>query len=223
MGEQQPDLLQSTFVDDGVPELAESRDLLARAQQGDSEAVNDLLARYQDRVQRIVRIQLGPRLRSLLESMDVVQETLQYAARDLRKNPGLDQENLIRWLSRIALNRIRDANDYHFAERRDRARETPIAGADDSSNPSPVDPPSPHTRVDERAYKNEVRELLDDAVARLPDEYRQVIVLRDFCGQGWDAIMDELGRPNTHATRQLHQRAWIRVRQMVWPKLRGTS
>jgi RNA polymerase sigma-70 factor (ECF subfamily) len=223
MVDSRADLLQSSFANDGVPDAGESRDLLSRAQQGDAAAVNDLLARYQGRVQRIVRVQLGPRLRTVLESMDVVQDTLQQAAQALAGDPSLRQRNLLRWLSQIALNRIRDANDYHFAERRNRGRESPLAPVEDADQPPAADPPSPHTRVDERAMKNEVRELLDEAVAGLPEEYRSVILLRDYCGHDWEAITAELQRPNSHATRQLHQRAWIRVRQILWPRLKDAT
>ena len=65
-----------------------------------------------------------------------------------------------------------------------------------------------------------MRELLDEEVSRLPDEQRRVVLLRDYCGEDWDRIAVELDRENG-ATRQLHQRAWIRLRQALRPRLEG--
>jgi DNA-directed RNA polymerase specialized sigma24 family protein len=68
----------------------------------------------------------------------------------------------------------------------------------------------------------EVREILDEEVAGLPDEQRRVVLLRDYIGEDWDRIAAELDRENG-AARQLHQRAWIRLRQALRPKLRGSE
>ena len=183
--------------------------------------MNDLLARYQERVLRIVRVQLGPNLRAVTESVDIVQDTLKAAAAGLGDDPTLTHANLLRWLSRIALNRIRDAHDYHFAQRRDRQLEVDLGPR--TGERSGVDPAAAQTGVSDRAFKREIREHLDEAVARLPDDYQRVILLRDYCGGDWEFVTRELGRDNSHATRQLHQRAWIKVRQMLWPLLKEQS
>ena len=47
----------------------ETIDLVRRAQRGDDDALNRLIDRYYDRIQRIVRIRLGPRLRRDLEKL----------------------------------------------------------------------------------------------------------------------------------------------------------
>jgi DNA-directed RNA polymerase specialized sigma24 family protein len=73
---------------------------------------------------------------------------------------------------------------------------------------------------DEKAMLNEVRDLLDEEVARLPDDQRRVVILRDYCGEDWERIAAELDREKA-ATRQLHQRAWIQLRRALRPKLEG--
>ena len=50
-------------------DLGRSRALLARAQGGDGEALNELVARYYDRLRRIVRIRLGSEARRMVESL----------------------------------------------------------------------------------------------------------------------------------------------------------
>jgi RNA polymerase sigma factor (sigma-70 family) len=47
--------------------------LLSRARQGDAEAANELCRQYEPRLRVVARVLLGPALRPLLESMDLVQ------------------------------------------------------------------------------------------------------------------------------------------------------
>jgi len=63
--------------------ITRSLDLVLRAQQGDTDALNRLFERYYGRVQRIVRLRLGSRLREKVESGDILQETFIAAVRSL--------------------------------------------------------------------------------------------------------------------------------------------
>ena len=211
-----PDLRDS--LDLGTsPDLEVSIELVGQARKGDAQALNDLLTRYQDRLLRIVRIKLGKKMRNVMESVDVVQDTLRVAADRMKDFEPQDRGSLLQWLSRIAVNQIRGAHDHHFAQRRDHDREVPMVGADGGD----LDPFNPdQTSPEDSAWKREVRALLDEAVGELPEQYRQAIVLRDYCGGSWEFVAQELERDSAHAAKQVHQRAWIRVRQLVWPKLR---
>jgi DNA-directed RNA polymerase specialized sigma24 family protein len=116
-------------------------------------------------------------------------------------------------LALIATNQIRDAHDHVRAGKRDVAREDHAEDAQAAIS-------SGGTRPGDEALLAEVRELLDEEVSRLPDDQRRVVVLRDYCGEDWDRIAVELDRDNG-ATRQLHQRAWIRLRRALRPRLEG--
>lgn len=190
-------------------------ELLERARGGDQAALGDLITRYQDRLQRIVRIQLqGSILRRHLDSMDLVQETFQAA---LPKIPDLHPRNpagLLNWLTVIALNKIRDTYAAYRTAKRDTDREAELTesvclklGAGEAM-------------PQEQALMAEVRTLLDDEVARLPADQQRVVLLRDYMGEDWERIAAEMGR-ESGAARQLHQRAWIRLRQALGPRLRG--
>lgn len=205
------ELLNRSF--EGLPDGAGSLELLARAQQGDESALSDLVERYQTRIRRIVRIQLGgSALRRDFDSMDFVQGTFRAALPRIGELRPRSPSSLLQWLALIAANQIRDAYDWQHADKRDVAREveigTQVQGRLQTSAPSP----------DEQALLKEVRELLDDEVARLPDDQRRVVVLRDYCGEEWDRIASELNR-QPGAARQLHQRAWISLRRTLGPKL----
>lgn len=203
-----------------LPTPAVSLALLARAQAGDREALHDLLSRYQDRLHRIVRIQLGStRSLRMHDSLDVVQNTFLAALPRISELRPRSSSSLLRWLAMIALNQVRDAHDHQHALKRDVRREV----ANDASTcgtgrlaATPASGPSPQ----EEAELAELRELLDDEVARLPEDQRRVVVLRDYCGEAWEHIAVELNR-DEGAARQLHQRAWIRLRGELRAVLEG--
>lgn len=200
---------------------AVSRHLLARAQAGDATALDDLLRRYQDRVQRIVRIRLGPDLRRSVETTDLVQETFQAALRSIGELRVENDADLLNWLARIATNRIRDEHDRLNAQKRGSGRDRALDG--DDSRARAREPVADDTSPVEAAMRSEVREVLDRAIAELPEEYREMVLLRDYCGASWESIAERFPEKSVHAAQQLHQRAWIKVRRLAEPRLRDRA
>lgn len=197
-------------------DLGLSRALLARAQAGDPAALNELVARHYDRLRRIVRIRLGPEARRMVDSGDIVQETFQAALTGLVDLAVSDDGELLRWFARVAENRIRDEIDRQRAAKRAAERERPIDAASTRSTLA-----DDATTPPDGAYRTEVREVLDAAIAELSEEYREAVVLRDFCGADWETIAKKLGRESVHAAQQLHQRAWIKLRRAASERLGG--
>src|SRR6266850_3254063 len=109
-------------------EITQSLDLVLRAQHGDSAALNRLCERYYDRVRRIVRLRLGPRLRERVDSGDILQETFIAAVRSLESFEMREEASLINWLSRLAERQIIAAADFHGAKKRDQRRNQSIEG-----------------------------------------------------------------------------------------------
>ncbi len=190
--------------------------LLGRARLGDRGAANELFLRYQDRIHRIVRVRLGPGLRRWTESGDLVQETCRTAFEGLAK-VQLDSEfDFLDWLGRLATNRVRDFADHVHARKRDVHRARSLDEA--QSHGSPVDP---HTSPSGEAFRAELRELLDDVVASLSEDYREAVLLRDYHGADWQQVVRALALPGVRAAQQLYQRAWIKVRLQAAPRLAG--
>ncbi|MCE9593870.1 MAG: sigma-70 family RNA polymerase sigma factor [Planctomycetes bacterium] len=214
----QRDLLSRSLSPEELPDPQRSLDLLARAQGGDRQALEDLLSRYQDRLRRIVRIQLGASLRRHCDSMDIVQNTFKAALPKIGDLQPRSAASLLQWLAMIATNQIRDEHDLWTTKKRDAGREVAL-DVDPGASGEGLQPATPESTPIQRALMREIRDLLDEEVGRLPDDQRRVVLLRDYCGEDWDHIARELGRDNTHAVRQLHQRAWIRLRQALKPKL----
>jgi len=208
---------------DPVPDVTESMDLVLRAQRGDGAALNSLLTRYQDRLYRIARIRLGSDLRRHLDSAEIVNRTMFVASRKLPDFEPRDKAALLRWLERILVNQIRDARDYHQADKRDMRRTLPILGiAQDSHGGSiDIDPPGREPTPTTEISRAELREIFDTCVEQLDPDHREVILLRDYEEGSWEWITEQMGRPNIHATEQLYFRAKIKLGKLLRTRLRS--
>ena len=214
------DLLASVSPGE-LPDLTESMRLLEQAQGGDDQALNDLLSRYEERLKRIVRIRLTARLRRCVETVDIVQETFQSALKHINKLEMRSTASIMQWLSRIAENQMHDVHRRFYGQKRDRTREVRISdgGRMDDESTRGVVPPSGSVAPDELAAQDEIRKIVDDAVAELPDDYREVIMLRTYYGGSWEFVAEQIGRPNADAARQLHRRARIRLSRIMQGRL----
>ena len=133
--------------------------LIAAAQAGDRHAIDELLARYEQRIYRF-----GLRMCGDEESArEVLQETMLAAFRNL---PGFrGQASLSTWLFQIA-------RSFCIKERRGTRPSAPI----EDSLPDAA--PAPDLQVEARR----IGEALSAAIATLPPEQREVLVLRDVEG-----------------------------------------
>jgi len=196
---------------------AASIDLVRRAQDGDLGAFNRLFARYYDRVRRVVRLRLGPGLRGVLESGDILQETFVAAVQAFEHFEVREEAGLIDWLSRIAERRIKVAARHARALKRDRRREVAIDHIRGSitSGEIAIEPAATITLPGEKAMKAEAIELLEEGIAELKEEYREVILQREYCGASWETIAHQMQSPSANASRMLHARAMVELGKRV--------
>jgi RNA polymerase sigma-70 factor (ECF subfamily) len=106
------------------PDSAETQDLLASAQAGDSAARNALLERHRDALRRLVGIRFDRAIQGRVDASDIVQDALIEADRrlpDYFRKPALPFHL---WLRQIARDRLIDAHRrHHVAGRRSVDRE----------------------------------------------------------------------------------------------------
>jgi len=151
---------------------------------------------------------MGKELRSKLESMDLVQDALVCALRDLENFTYKSEGDFLRWLSEIAENRLRDHLDKLHADKRDIRKEVRLNShrpADENSFAGaigPVDTTTPSAIMSKR----EDLDRLTKAMEALKPEYRDVIVLTKIEGLSYKDIGDKLGK-STDAVRMLFSRA----------------
>lgn len=178
-------------------ELVLTTELLRRAKDGDREALEALTARYLPRLQRWASGRLPPYARSLLDTTDVVQETLLRAIEGLGgievRGPGGFQA----YVRQAVLNRIRD--QIRWARRRPGPGGLPEDLMDHT--PSPV----------EEAIGADVLDRYEHALARLPQEDRELLHLRIELDFSYEEITAMTGRPSRDAVRMAVRRATRRL------------
>ena len=195
-------------ADDGEA-LTQSLELVERAQDGDLDAYNRLFERYYDRVLRICRIRLGPHMRKLVDAEDILQETFIAAIRTFERFEFRHEASLIAWLSRLAENKIREAVDYHHAQKRDKRKErvfTHIAAAM-ASGSLQFDPPASIMAPGEQVEQAELLGVMEECMQELSDDHREVILCRLYAKGDWAWVAEQIGRPTEGAARELFRRA----------------
>jgi RNA polymerase sigma-70 factor (ECF subfamily) len=178
-------------------------DLLQRVRGGDGEAAAELVRRYEPEIRRAIRIRLtDPRLRRVLDSMDVFQSVLgNFFVRVAAGQYDLAEPGqLLALLAAMARNKVLDHARRQRAARRDQRRvET---GASDALTRLVDSAPGPSRIAAGRELLQEVRRLLTDEERDLADQRA--------LGRDWAVIAAERGaRPD--ALRKKLTRALDRV------------
>ena len=142
--------------------------LVIRAKEGDESARNRLCEVYVERVRRIVRLRMGGELRSKLESMDIVQDALMSALRDLQDFSYSNKGDFLRWLARITQNQLRDNLDKIYTDKRDIRKEIrlenygPTTGGGSVGNPGPIAHTTPSVIMSKKEDLDKLEKAIDN-------------------------------------------------------------
>jgi len=185
-----------------------TRHLVVLAKEGDQSALNQLYSVYADRVRWMVRFRMNKELRSNLESMDLVQETLIHAFSGLDKFTYSNEGDFVRWLSRIAENELRGSLKKLHADKRDIRREARLENFGSSTKGGYVGPYGAiQTTTPSRILSGkEDLAKLEKAIDELKPEYREAIILTKIEGLSYQEIGQRLGK-SSDAVRMLATRA----------------
>jgi RNA polymerase sigma factor (sigma-70 family) len=172
-------------------------DLVERAKAGDRESLDRLFARYLPALRRWASGRLPRWSRDLMDTDDLVQETVIRAVKRLDRFESRHEGALQAYLRQAIVNRIRD-------EIR-RTKRSPVATAleDDESDhgASPL----------EAAIGAEALKRYEAALARLRPEEREAIVARVEMDGSYQAVAQALGKPSADAARMAVSRALLRL------------
>ena len=157
--------------------------LVTLAKTGDESALEQLCKAYGERIRRIIRLRMGNELRSKLESMDLVQDAFIAALRGLENFTYQNEGDFLRWLSKIAENRLRDNLKKLHANKRDIRKEMSLNNRQSSQDSfvkmtGPVDSTTPSVIMSRR----EDLDKLEKAMDKLKPEYKEVILLTKIEG-----------------------------------------
>jgi RNA polymerase sigma-70 factor, ECF subfamily len=153
------------------------KQLVARVQKGDKRAFDLLVLKYQYKVHAIVARYINDRE----EVNDIVQEAFIKAYRALANFRGDSQ--FYTWLYRIAVN---TAKNYLVSRsRRPPANDIDVEDAEyftGSDNLKDVDTP------ENIVYRDELEQVVNDAIKNLPEDLRSAVTLREFDGLSYEDI-----------------------------------
>jgi len=180
--------------------LADSTfDLLKRAQAGDEAALDRLFARYLPALSRWASGRLPRWCRDLMDTDDLVQETL---IRTLKRIEGFEHRHegaLQAYLRQAVMNRIRD-------EVR-RAKRAPVSTELEAEQPDRGASPL------ELAVGRQAVEKYEAALQRLRPEEREAIVARVEMDCTYEQVAQALGKPSADAARMAVSRALLKLAQ----------
>jgi RNA polymerase sigma-70 factor (ECF subfamily) len=178
------------------PRIDEDADLVARAQEGDQSAFEELVRRYADRLHAVIsRLITDPQ-----EAEEITQEAFLRAWRAIGSFKG--DAAFFTWLYRIGINETR---------RRARRRSgDSVAYLEDRE----LEPPDPRPAPDRQVEHADLRAALERAVRALDPEYRAPLVLRDIEGLSTAEAAAVMGISEAAFKSRLH-RARLTVREAV--------
>lgn len=179
--------------------LESTLDLVQRAKAGDRTALDRLFTRCLPALRRWASGRLPRWTRDLMDTDDLVQETVVRAVNRLDSFEPRHEGALQAYLRQAVMNRIRD-------EIRRSARgpiATELSDNQEDLSASPLD----------EAIGKEAVERYEVALARLRPEERAAIITRVEMDADYDAVAEALGKPSPDAARMAVARALVRLAQ----------
>jgi RNA polymerase sigma-70 factor (ECF subfamily) len=155
--------------------------LLHRLSAGDSRAAGQLLAKHRDKLRRMVKTRLDPRLARRVDPSDVVQDTLHEAAKRLPKYARERPIPFYPWLRQLAWERLVHLKRAHLkAEKRSVLLEEDSAPkvTDESILAVARQVVCTQTGPSSRAIRQELRQKVRECVESLSEQDQEIILLR---------------------------------------------
>ena len=190
--------------------------LLRLAQAGDGSVRGVLLERCRNYLTLLARLQIGRRLQGKVDACDVVQDTFLKAHLHFGQFRGRTEAELLAWLRQILLaNLLNLVRHYHASQRRNVRLERDLAAElEQSSRDLDAALFAQQSSPSQQAARQERAVLLADALASLPPDYREVIVLRHLEGLTFAEVAQRLGR-SLDSVDKLWVRALGRLRRTL--------
>ena len=182
--------------------------LIRKAREGDPACRDELFAMCRSYLGVVAQAQVETWLRAKVDASDVVQQTMLEAHRDFERFEGDSEQQWLGWLRGILKHNVADfIRAYRGTAKRQTRREVrwrdPAASTMAPGAPEPAascgTPSQEFVRMD-----NELR--VAAALAELPEDYREVIALRNFQQLPFAEIADRMER-----SRPAVQMLWMRA------------
>jgi RNA polymerase sigma-70 factor (ECF subfamily) len=153
------------------------------------------LERYRHYLELLARLQLQPRFRSKVGASDIVQQTLLKATKNLSQFRGASEAETVAWLRRILTTTLIDAIRQLKGAKRNVAVERSLeASLAQSSARLEALLRANSTSPSEHVMRQEQLLEVSAALARLPDDQREVLEMHYLQSCPVAVIAEEMGR-----------------------------
>jgi RNA polymerase sigma-70 factor, ECF subfamily len=183
--------------------MSETDHLLRKAVEGDRSARTRLLTQHVDRLTRMVRARMDPRLHRRFGASDIVQEALVEADRRLADYATGRPMSFYVWLRTLTLQKLCDAVKFHRRRRRDADQEIPLEShSPATSRALAVELAGTLTSPGQAAERAELVSIIRKGLRGLTAEHREVLLLRHWEGLKNNEIAEALGISRSAASKR---------------------
>ena len=172
-------------------------ELVRRFRKGEVSAYSDLVMRYQDRVYaQCIRWMGDPRI-----AEEVAQDVFLAIYRALPRFRG--ESRVSTWIFRITVNHCKNRRLYR--NRRKFDAHEPLEGVPKGDDGPQRQIPSQGPGTDQGSHRSEAEEILHEALGRLDEDQRTIILLRDIQDLSYEEISEILDLPRGTVKSRLHR------------------
>lgn len=182
---------------DGSDGLDADEVLVRRFKSGDRAAFSDLVTRYQDRVYSLCLRWMGdPQV-----AEEVAQDVFIALYRSLDRFRG--ESRLSTWIFRVTVNHCKNRRLYR--KRRQVERHEPLEGTRPDDDLPARELPHAGPGTDRSVHVSEAGRILQEALDRLDESHRSILVLRDVEDLPYEEIAEILELPKGTVKSRLHR------------------
>jgi RNA polymerase sigma-70 factor, ECF subfamily len=190
--------------------------LIEEARNGNIDRLGRLLEMYRRYLRLLANIEIGRNLQAKLDASDLVQDTLLEAHRNFPKFQGTSETQFVCWLRQImAANLANLLRRYLGTQGRNvRLERELVIHLDQSSRLLDRGLVDRGNSPSQQAFHREQSVLLADALEQLPEDYREVLVLRHLECLSFAEVSRRMGR-SVDSVEKLWVRGLARLRQVM--------
>lgn len=194
-------------------------ELIQHARSGSGESLGELLDRYRNYLKLLASSRIPHWVQGRAGSSDLVQEVCVQAHQSFGQFRGSSEGEFLAWLRTVLASRLNRLLEQHVgAEKRDVRREINLQDIANTLGRSSVrleeflidKTPSPSSEI----QRGELLVAMSNLLTELPEDYRQVILLRHIDGLSFTVVAERLQR-SPGAARMLWFRAMDRLRELL--------
>jgi RNA polymerase sigma-70 factor (ECF subfamily) len=189
-------------------ESANVSQLIRSARQGNEACRDRLFALCRAWLGLVARAHVESWLRVKVDASDLVQQTLLEACRDFDRFEGETEQEWLAWLRKILRHNAADfVRRYRGAAKRQVGREVPFRAAGESGpGGGASEPAAPVATPSQEFLRLDTELRVVAALATLPPDYQEVIVLRNLQRLPFDEVARRMDR-----SRPAAQMLWMRA------------